>query len=151
MMNEQHEKRVADFLTTFHASELDLVRIASFLAPNATYQPIVPLARPVVGREAVCAELDRQYRLYADCQCETIAVASNGRQVFTERVDTVRQLADGSQTVVHLTGVFELDDSGLITSWREYWDALEVAQQLGVTMEQMARIMNTEAALEGAA
>jgi limonene-1,2-epoxide hydrolase len=150
-MSEFHEKQVAGFLATFHAGALDLAKVASFLAPDVRYQPIVPLSRAVEGRDAVCGELDRQFRIYADCDCQIIAVASNGRQVFTERVDTVRQLADGRQTVVHVTGVFDVGADGLITFWREYWDAIDVARQMSLTMDEMATIMCTDAPQQAAA
>ncbi len=143
-MGNIQEQQVAGFLATFHASELDLAKVASYLAPDVRYQPIVPMSRAVEGRDAVCAELDRQYRIYADCDCQIIAIASNGRHVFTERVDRVRQLGDDRETVVHVTGVFEVDASNLIVSWREYWDAIDVARQMGMTMEQMETIMCTD-------
>jgi limonene-1,2-epoxide hydrolase len=36
--------------------------------------------------------------------------------------------------------VFEFDDSGQIVSWREYWDALDIAAQLGLTPDEMKRL-----------
>lgn len=143
-MTSPAEQRVRDFLGTFHAGQLDLAAVGSHLAASARYQPIVPMSAPVFGRDRICAEMDRQYRIYADCQCEIVAIASNGRHVFTERVDRVRQLATGNETVIHVVGVFEVDADGLIASWREYWDAIDCARQIGVTMEQMEDLMKTD-------
>jgi limonene-1,2-epoxide hydrolase len=33
---------------------------------------------------------------------------------------------------IHTAGVFELDEAGKITSWRDYWDPKEVESQLAV-------------------
>ena len=145
-MGMSAEQRVRAFLATFHAGKLDLAEVGSHLAAGARYQPIVPMSAPVFGRERICGELDRQYQIYADCDCQILAIASSGKHVFTERVDRVRQLATGGETVIHVTGVFEVDDDGLIASWREYWDAIDCARQIGVTMDQMEALMKTDAA-----
>ena len=34
----------------------------------------------------------------------------------------------------------QFDGEGQIVSWREYWDALDIATQLGLTADEMKRL-----------
>lgn len=135
------EQIVRDFLALFHTDRLDGLALRGFLADDARYQPIVPLALVRQGADAIVAELERQYLLYDECACDILHVAVAGRTVFTERVDTVRQLASGQRTTTHVVGVFDLDEAGRVTSWREYWDALDCAGQLGIDDKTMRALM----------
>jgi limonene-1,2-epoxide hydrolase len=56
-------------------------------------------------------------------------VASNDRAVFVERVDVFRM---GEKTItLHINAVLEVED-GKIVAWREYYDSVDLAKQLGV-------------------
>lgn len=139
------EQRVRAFLELFHTENLDVAAVRGHLADNARYQPIVPIAPVRHGADAICGELERQYRLYDECACDILNFAVSGRTVFTERVDTVRQLANGQKTTTHVVGVFDIDDDGKIVWWREYWDAIDCAGQLGINDQQMREIMTADA------
>ncbi len=143
-MSEIKERAVRSFLALFHATRLDLAAIGAALAENARWQPVVPIAPIVEGREAICAEAERQYRIYADCACEVLHIASSGDIVFTERVDRVRLLGDGREVVTRVAGLFDLDDENKIVWWREYWDCLDVADQMGMSGEALRAIMVAE-------
>ncbi|MDB5687872.1 MAG: hypothetical protein JWR77_2461 [Rhizorhabdus sp.] len=142
-MASEAEATVVDFLANFHASELDLPKIRAALADDARYQPIVPMSQPVIGADAICAELERQYKIYADCECTILNIASTATTVFTERVDRCRQLADNRVTLVHVTGLFDVNAEGKIVWWREYWDALDIADQMGISADVMKSVMET--------
>ena len=135
------EAIVREFLALFHTTTLDGAALRAMLADEARYQPIVPIAPVRQGADAIVAEMERQYRLYDECDCVILAVAIAGRTVFTERVDTVRQIANGQQTTTYVVGVFDLDALGKVASWREYWDALDCAGQLGIDDKAMRAIM----------
>ena len=135
------EQTVGEFLALFHTAKLDVPALRALLADDARYQPIVPIAPVRHGADAIVAELERQYELYDECACNTLNVAVAGNTVFTERVDTVRQIANGQRTTTHVVGVFDLDASGKISWWREYWDALDCAGQLGIDDTNMRAIM----------
>ena len=135
------EQIVRDFLALFHTEKLDAAALRAMLADDARYQPIVPIAPVRQGADAIVGELERQYQLYDECACNTLNVAVSGKTVFTERVDTVRQLANGQRTTTHVVGVFDLDADGKITWLREYWDALDCAGQLGIDDKTMRTIM----------
>ncbi len=135
------EQTVRDFLALFHTSALDGAALRTFLADDARYQPIVPIAPVRQGADAIVDEMERQYQLYDECACSILNLAVSGSTVFTERVDTVRQLANGQRTTTHVVGVFDVDASGKISWWREYWDALDCAGQLGIDDKAMRAIM----------
>lgn len=138
------EQKVREFLALFHTDELDIGALRAALANDARYQPVVPIAPMRHGADAICEEMERQYKLYDECDCVIHNVATSGTTVFTERVDTVRQLANGQRTTTHVVGVFDLDDAGRIVFWREYWDALDCAGQLGIDDKTMRAIMCAE-------
>jgi limonene-1,2-epoxide hydrolase len=135
------EKTVRDFLALFHTATLDVPALRALLADDARYQPIVPIAPVRQGADAIVEELERQYQLYDECACDILNISVSGSTVFTERVDTVRQIANGQKTTTHLVGVFDLDASGKIAWWREYWDALDCAGQLGIDDKAMRGLM----------
>jgi limonene-1,2-epoxide hydrolase len=136
-----NEMIVRDFLALFHTQKLDVAALRSMLADDARYQPIVPIAPARHGADAICGEMERQYQLYDECACDILHVAESGNTVFTERVDTVRQLANGQKTTTNVVGVFDIDSQGKIAWWREYWDALDCAGQLGIDDKAMRAIM----------
>tara|TARA_R110000772_G_scaffold77139_1_gene166218 strand:- start:1215 stop:1637 length:423 start_codon:yes stop_codon:yes gene_type:complete len=135
------EQIIRDFLALFHTQKLDVAALRSMLADDARYQPVVPIAPIRQGADAICGEMERQYQLYDECACDILHVAVTGSTVFTERVDTVRQLANGQKTTTNVVGVFDLDAQGKIVWWREYWDALDCAGQLGIDDKAMRAIM----------
>ncbi len=143
------EQIVRDFLSLFHTEKLDGAALRSMLADDARYQPVVPIAPVRQGADAIVAEMERQYQLYDECACNTLNVAVSGNTVFTERVDTVRQLANGQRTTTCVVGVFDLDAAGKITWWREYWDALDCAGQLGIDDQTMRAIMCAPSSVSG--
>lgn len=142
MMSQSKEQAVREFLALFHTAQLDLARIRDYLAPNARWQPVVPIGNIVCGADGICDEAERQYRIYDECDCEIISIASSGDTVFTERVDRVRLIDGGKEVITHVTGVFTVDGSNKIVFWREYWDMLDIADQIGITGEQMRRLMD---------
>jgi limonene-1,2-epoxide hydrolase len=138
---DRNEATVRDFLNRLHDlvfPDLDAAFVS--FATNATYQSLVPARQPIVGTAAIKAELTQQFTRYKECDCEMIAVASNERYVFTERRDHVTMLAFDKRIYSSVNAVFEFNDAGQIISWREYWDALDIAQQLGLDSEGMKRL-----------
>jgi limonene-1,2-epoxide hydrolase len=65
---------------------------------------------------------------------EVRTVVSNDDTVVIERVDV--NIVFGKKVTFHVTAVFDVRD-GSITSWREYWDTADAAQQLGIDPAQM--------------
>jgi limonene-1,2-epoxide hydrolase len=145
-MSASKENAVRKFLALFHTATLDLDQIRAALAPNARWQAVVPLANVVYGPDAICQEAERQYRIYKDCDCELLNIASSGDTVFTERVDRVRLLDGDREVITNVAGIFTVNDDNLIVFWREYWDMLDIAGQIGISGETMRQLMDTQVA-----
>jgi len=82
----------------------------------------------VSGREAIFEHFKGQLAIITDCDFEITAVASDGGTVFTERVD--RMKISGAPVELPVAGVFEVDDAGKFTAWRDYFDLNAVMAQL---------------------
>lgn len=93
---------------------------------------------------APIAELGQQFQRYRECVCEMVAVASNDRYVFTERRDHVTMIGFDQRIFSSVNAVFEFDEHGRIVEWREYWDALDIATQLGLNPDEMRRLHGIE-------
>lgn len=145
-MSNSKEAAVRNFLALFHTATLDLDKIRDALAPDARWQAVVPLAQVVYGAEGICREAERQYRIYKDCDCELINIASCGDTVFTERVDRVRLIDGGREVITNVAGIFTVNEDDKIVFWREYWDMLDIAGQIGITGEDMRKLMDVQVA-----
>ena len=113
-------------------------------AEDAVYWSLVPRRTPIRGKATIRAELGQQFTRYSECVCEIVAMASNDRYVFTERRDHVTMRDFDQRIFSSVNAVFEFDDEGRIAVWREYWDALDIAEQLGLTADEMKRLHGVE-------
>ena len=143
-MSNSKEAAVRKFLELFHTAKLDLDKIRAALAPDARWQAVVPLAEVVYGADGICREAERQYRIYRDCDCELLNIASAGDTVFTERVDRVRLIDGDREVITNVVGVFTVNEDDKIVFWREYWDMLDIARQIGISGEEMRKLMDTQ-------
>ena len=138
-MTTQMDYKVREFLGLFHHEDIDFARIAGFLSADARYQAHVPGVEPLVGRDTIRAELERQLKLYGECDFQIINLACNEHMVFAERRDYVTQ--NGLRVEVRVNAIFEFNDQGEICFWREYWDMGSVQRQLGISAGEMSGYM----------
>ncbi|MDZ5455122.1 MULTISPECIES: nuclear transport factor 2 family protein [Azohydromonas] len=128
------EAIVRRFIDAFRESwPQDLDAALAPLADDAYYQIAVPAFAPVRGRDAIKAELELMRQSVTDQRHDMKAVAASGNTVFTERCDW--SFRNGRWVPVPLVAVFELNDAGQITAWREYLDPGHVAKLHGMSME----------------
>ena len=67
--------------------------------------------------------------------CVIRNIVSSDNVVMTERDDYA---VSGGKPMPHsMVAVYELDDKGLITAWREYLDTADLAKKKGVPLEQV--------------
>ena len=59
-------------------------------------------------------------------------------------MDRVRLLDGGKEIITNVAGIFTVDDEDRIVFWREYWDMLDIASQIGVSGETMRQMMDTQ-------
>jgi len=93
------------------------------MAPEASYR-VYGWDEPVVGHEAIRAELQKQAPMFSDTQAEIHAVASVGQTVFMQRTDHITMF--GKRGGIDVVGVFEIDADGKVVSWRDYLDSRQI-------------------------
>ena len=98
-------------------------------APDGQWTLYVPNGPVIRGRGALRAEIERQLGYVAWMQCSLLHIVSDERRVDTERAD--RFCKNGRVVAHQLMAIFELDEDGLITDWREYFDLFDLARQSG--------------------
>ncbi len=122
------EKVVRDFMAaTIPAwSSGDARSLGAFFSEDAEYRNG---ALPAVkGRDAIVTSLTEMMRMGGEIDVDLIHIFTDGPLVMTERVDYVKF---PEKTVsLRIAGVLEIHD-GVITAWRDYYDANEFISQLG--------------------
>jgi len=99
---------------------LDLDAVMSLLSEDAVFLPD-PGGEPVRGREAIGALWTYYMGLFASYECEVHHLLSSDRLVLVEKTERIARV-DGQQVVLPVASVFELNGSGKIVAWRDYWD-----------------------------
>lgn len=130
------EAIVREFIDAFRMTwPVDLDAALAPLADDATYQIAVPSFAPIAGRAAIKAELLHMQTRVIQQRHDMKNVAASGNVVFTERVDW--SFSKGRWVSIPLVAVFELDDAGRITAWREYLDVAAVSKQHAMTPDEL--------------
>ena len=130
-MGTTEEAVVTEFMDAWgdgHRRDPDIEKIMTMLSDDIVWQLWVPGGPTLRGRDAIRADIERQLGFATFMRCGPVHVASTGGVVFTERTDEFR-----SRDLVvehHLVAVFEVDDDGKISGWREYFDPEDVNRQL---------------------
>ncbi|MDB5424245.1 MAG: hypothetical protein JWQ29_1661 [Phenylobacterium sp.] len=108
----------------------DVERIVSMMAPDAEWQLWVPGGPTIKGREALGQEIRRQMQYATNNKCNTVHAASSPRLVMQERSDYA--VLRGNPSPHQMIAIYELDDAGLITRWREYINMADLDRKRGV-------------------
>jgi limonene-1,2-epoxide hydrolase len=104
----------------------DIAAAAALASPSISYENM-PM-QPIVGREAMVATLEMFLGSASEVDWVILRQHEIGNVVFNERVDRFR-IGDG-WLELPLAGVFEVDDDGLITLWRDYFDLASYQRRL---------------------
>ena len=121
-MGTDNESAVRAFLAAWD----DGKRLGDFFANDAVMQ-MMP-RDPIAGRDAIAEELANQAAWASDFDLRVLAMASTGNTVLAERLD--RFVMGGKTIDVPVVGVFELDDAGKLTAWRDYFDWGRMMEQV---------------------
>lgn len=130
---------VEKFLHMFEGGWPDFDEAASLFSENCECYVVYPTTPPVKGRQALKEELERQAEDSSNPRCDIKGMACEGDRVYVERVDTFTTL--GKSLTVCFCSVFEVDDNGLIKAWREYLDPTDTARQLGISYDELQRLL----------
>jgi limonene-1,2-epoxide hydrolase len=106
------------------------------------YQSIVPTTDKIQGKAAIKAKWERIKADYGDQRHDMLGVGSSSNLVFTERTDY--SFTNGKWVSIPLVAVFEVNEQNLISAWREYLDAGNVAQQFGMDVATLASSLSTD-------
>ena len=119
------ESVVRDFCGAVAARNIPA--LVDFFTADAVYHNI-PLA-PLTGREAIAATLTQFIEPATRVEFELLGIATQGRTVFTERID--RFEINGKDIALPVMGAFEITTDGKIAAWRDYFDMQQFTSQLG--------------------
>ena len=106
--------------------EGDARKLADYFTEDAVFQMMPRDA--VHGRELIHEDFKAQLAWTTDCDFEVTTVATVGNTVFTERIDRMKVAA--APVELPVVGVFEVNDEGKFTAWRDYFDMNAVMTQL---------------------
>lgn len=109
-----------------HWNACDIEAMLALCAEDIVYHNI-PM-EPVHGTIAMRAMVDGFLANIESCDWQTHAIAANGNIVLTERTDGFN-FKDGRKAAIRVMGTFELNDAGLITGWRDYFDMGEFQRE----------------------
>ena len=116
-MSTDPDQIVRDFCDAW--GRADLETILDGFAPDATYHNI-PM-EPLVGIDAIRAGIEGMLKMSPKgVQFEILNQVVAGNVVFNERIDTFDN--EGKEVAAPVAGVFELNDAGKISAWRDYFD-----------------------------
>jgi limonene-1,2-epoxide hydrolase len=123
-MGKEQEAIIEAFVEAFEGSAVDMDRLLGYFANDASYR-VYAWEEPHVGHAAIRAEFERQAPMFSDFHGEIVTITSTDNMVFTERLDSMN--LGPKRVTLHVAGVFELNQDGKITDWRDYLDQQEVA------------------------
>jgi len=122
-MNDPGEV-VAAFIAAVEAKDVDAA--IELLADDVSYEN-VPMS-PIAGKEAVRATLGAFLGAATQVEWPISRQVVAGNAVINERLDRF-QIGDG-WLELPVAGFFEVDEHGLITLWRDYFDMSSYTGQL---------------------
>lgn len=135
----EHEKFILDMLAAWgdgtDGSRPDVDRIMATFADDAVWQLWVPGGPVIEGRDALRKEIERQMSYVTHNRCTTRNIVSSDRLVMTERDDYC--ISNGVPMPHSMVAVYELNEQGLISAWREYLDTADLAKKKGVALDQV--------------
>lgn len=105
---------------------LDVDAAIAMLAEDVLYEN-VPM-RPIAGREGVRAALGGFLGAASEVSWPVSSQMGDGNRVANERVDRFK-IGDG-WLEMPVAGFFEVNDDGLITLWRDYFDLATYTDQM---------------------
>jgi limonene-1,2-epoxide hydrolase len=149
-MTREAEGQVLAFLDEFDSGDElpDFDAVMAHFAEGATYQSMVRMLTPMVGKAQIREELERQWTIYTAGTYQVHIIASTDKYVFTERTDSVTFRSNGKRLHAKMLCIFEMNADLEFSSWREYNGTRETDVQLekmNTNMEQVVAAMAPKA------
>jgi limonene-1,2-epoxide hydrolase len=106
---------------------LDFAAVAAHCAEDCSYEDVPYIEATVVGREAISAKLDLGLGTLERLPTTIHELVEDGDTILVERTE-VWHHRTGERATLRVAAVFKFRD-GLITLWRDYWDARTLLSQ----------------------
>ena len=123
-MSDSAERVIRKFLETWPRADID--EMMAFFSDDAIYTD-GPRGTSR-GVEAIKAEMLSTLEMVPSTTANVKNLVASGGLVMVERVD-VFDMA-GKTFDVEMTGVFEVNDDGLISRWRDYYDMRSLEERV---------------------
>lgn len=119
-MNAQSpaQQKVLDFFRFWENSDVE--GALALVTPDAVFQAD-PKTQPISGHDALRALWSGYMKGMTSYIVDAVNMLGSDCIVFYERVERA-ELPDGRTMTLPIIGVFDFNEAGLITAWRDYWD-----------------------------
>ena len=135
---ERNKRAVEKLFKSLSGKNPDFDALFSMFASDGYYWALTPVSPQRVGAQAIIDDLKKQLALGGDLESgPAYALVASENHVVLERTDYVTVTQTQQRTGIRICSVFEFDEAGKITAWREYWDKLYCAEQMGFTIDQV--------------
>lgn len=105
--------------------------ILAMMAEDAEWQLWIPGGPIIKGHKELRKEILRQMSYVTNNKCNIVHIASSDNLVMTERADYA--VVNGKPMPHFMVAVYELNEEGLISRWREYLDTEDLKQKSGTS------------------
>ena len=123
-MTDRAEMAVRNLMASW--SDRDRADVGAYLSEDAVF---LNGPRGVYhGAESIAALFRRNLSATSRFGVDIKTLVSDGHTVMVERIDKFE--IDGRSLGMELVGVFDVDDDGRITRWREYYDLRSFEEEL---------------------
>jgi limonene-1,2-epoxide hydrolase len=125
------ESVVDEFIAAVERINID--EAASYLADDVSYENMP--VQPVKGKDDVCNIMKGFLAASTEVEWRVLRQHSVDNVVFNERLDRFKM--NGGWLELPVAGVFEVNENGKISLWRDYFD-------MGTYMDQLTALMQSE-------
>ena len=119
------EKVVGDLFAAW--TRLNLDEVMSHFAEDAVWDN-VPMS-PAKGKQAIREMTHGFMKDTSAFGVNILKSVHEGNVVFNSRVDTIT-MKNGKKAEIPVAGMFELNDAGKISLWRDYFDLATFTKQI---------------------
>ncbi|MBI1234836.1 MAG: SgcJ/EcaC family oxidoreductase [Alphaproteobacteria bacterium] len=120
---------VMDMVDAWNTQDWD--RVTNLFAEDGSLHSM--MVEPIIGREAIGNRIGHIAEGISEITLNIHHIGVVDDVVFIERTDEF--VFNGHAGSVPVVGVIEVNDDGLITEWREYYDRAELLEAMGLSSD----------------
>ena len=131
-MSDSAASVVRRFMATWPRFDVD--EVIGFFSEDAVYTD--GPRGTYSGTDEIRAEMETIVQLVPSTTADVKSLVASGGTVMVERVDVFDMM--GQTFDVEIAGVFEVDDNGRISRWRDYYDMRSLEERVGAALAPSA-------------